>query len=178
MELPVYEAYRSTVRPLEEIICKVAPALLSSENVVVGRVPTKSGRLSVTIGMLTMDEEQSIERMIGEIRAAAPDAKILIVDSSMKNQTPFIAERLGARVLRQLPPRGHGPAMELLMYEAAKETDALIYLDCDFTYPPSVIPQHSEDSGGRRRRRECFADAPRAPMRCRCRTTSPIAPSR
>jgi glycosyltransferase involved in cell wall biosynthesis len=90
--------------------------------------------------MLTMDEEQSIERIIGEIRKFAPDARILIIDSSMKDQTPFIAERLGARVLRQLPPRGHGPAMELLMYEAAKESDALIYLDCDFTYPPAVIP--------------------------------------
>ena len=45
-----------------------------------------------------------------------------------------------ARVIRQLPPRGHGPAMEVLMYEAAKQSEALIYLDCDFTYPPSIIP--------------------------------------
>ena len=59
----------------------------------------------------------------------------------MKDQTPVIAERMGARVIRQLPPRGHGPAMEVLMYEAAKQSDALIYLDCDFTYPPDVIPQ-------------------------------------
>jgi hypothetical protein len=139
-ELPVYEAYRATVRPMEEIVAKVAPSLLSSENVIVGRVPTKTGPLSLTVGMLTMDEEESIERMIGEIRAVAPDAQLLIVDSSMKDQTPFIAERMGARVLRQLPPRGHGPAMELLMYEAAARTDALIYLDCDFTYPPTTIP--------------------------------------
>jgi hypothetical protein len=78
--------------------------------------------------------------MIEEIRRYAPDAKILCVDSSLKDRTPIIAEELGARVLRQLPPRGHGPAMELLMYEAAKQSEALIYLDCDFTYPPSVIP--------------------------------------
>jgi glycosyltransferase involved in cell wall biosynthesis len=128
------------VRPVEEIVCKVAPGLLSDEHVVVGRVPTKTGKLSLTVGMLTMDEEQSIEPMINEIRTVAPDAQILIVDSSMKDQTPFIAERMGARVLRQLPPRGHGPAMELLMYEAAKQSDSLIYLDCDFTYPPNIIP--------------------------------------
>jgi SAM-dependent methyltransferase len=140
LELPVYEAYRATVRPVEEVLCKVAPSLLSAEHVVVGRVPTKPGPLSLTVGMLTMDEEQSIEPMIGEIRAVAPDAKILIVDSSLKDQTPYIAERLGARVIRQLPPRGHGPAMEVLMYAAAKQSDALIYLDCDFTYPPNVIP--------------------------------------
>jgi glycosyltransferase involved in cell wall biosynthesis len=91
--------------------------------------------------MLTMDEEPSVARMIDEIRSHAPDAKILCIDSSLKDQTPVIAEKMGARVLRQLPPRGHGPAMELLMYEAARESDALVYLDCDFTYPPSVIPE-------------------------------------
>jgi len=90
--------------------------------------------------MLTMDEEPSIARMIDEIRAAAPDARILCVDSSVRDRTPEIAAEKGARVLRQLPPRGHGPAMELLLYEAAAESDALVYLDCDFTYPPAVIP--------------------------------------
>src|SRR5262249_52933053 len=86
------------------------------------------------------DEEESIEAMIGEIRRVAPDAKILCVDSSMRDRTPEIARRLGARVLRQVPPRGHGPAMELLMYEAAAESELLIYLDCDFTYPVDALP--------------------------------------
>jgi hypothetical protein len=31
--------------------------------------------------------------------------------------------------------------MELLMYEAANESDALVYLDCDFTYPAENIPK-------------------------------------
>nr|WP_275939094.1 glycosyltransferase family 2 protein [Polyangium spumosum] len=89
--------------------------------------------------MLTMNEEDSIEAMMGEIRRVAPDAKILCVDSST-DRTPEIAARLGARVLRQIPPRGHGPAMELLMYSAAAESELLIYLDCDFTYPADYIP--------------------------------------
>jgi hypothetical protein len=29
--------------------------------------------------------------------------------------------------------------MELLMYTAARQSDALIYLDCDFTYPTAMI---------------------------------------
>jgi glycosyltransferase involved in cell wall biosynthesis len=29
--------------------------------------------------------------------------------------------------------------MELLMYEAASQSEALVYLDCDFTYPPENI---------------------------------------
>jgi len=113
--------------------------------------------------MLTMDEEESIERMMKEIRRVAPDAQILCVDSSMKDQTPFIAERMGARVVRQLPPRGHGPAMEVLMYEASKQSDALVYLDCDFTYPPDVIPAFERFSrAGRRRERRPHAHAPEA----------------
>jgi glycosyltransferase involved in cell wall biosynthesis len=118
----------------------VTPEMLSTQHVVVARRPLEPGPLSLTVGMLTMNEEESIERMMNEIRAVAPDAKILCVDSSNKDQTHVIAERMGARVIRQLPPRGHGPAMEVLMYEAAKQSDALIYLDCDFTFPPSLIP--------------------------------------
>lgn len=140
-DMSVYRAYRSLVRPLETMAANQAPRTLAYQHIVVARRPPKPGPLSLTVGMLTMDEEESIERMMEEIRKFAPDAKIVCVDSSMKDQTPVIAERMGAKVLRQLPPRGHGPAMELLMYEAAKESDALIYLDCDFTYPPDVIPQ-------------------------------------
>jgi SAM-dependent methyltransferase len=140
-ELPLYRAYKSLVRPWEDALVEVAPELLSYQHVIVARRKVVPRPLSITVGMLTMDEEESIERMMLEIKRVAPDAQILLVDSSMKDQTPFIAERMGARVIRQLPPRGHGPAMEVLMYEAAKQSDALIYLDCDFTYPPAVIPQ-------------------------------------
>jgi SAM-dependent methyltransferase len=139
-DLSVWQLYVELVRPVEVALTRLAPRLLAYQNVVVARKPPKPGPLGLTIGMLTMDEEESIERMMGEIKRHAPDAKILVVDSSLRDQTPVIAERMGARVLRQLPPRGHGPAMELLMYEAAKQSDALIYLDCDFTYPPEVIP--------------------------------------
>ncbi len=108
--------------------------------VVVARKRPKPGPLSLTIGMLTLNEETSIERMIDEIRQYAPDAKLLIIDSS-SDRTPELAIAKGARVIRQLPPRGHGPAMERLMYEAARDTEALIYLDCDFTYPTDQIPR-------------------------------------
>src|SRR5262249_40099200 len=140
-ELPVYKVYRSMVRPIEDAVANAAPKLLSYQHVVIARKKPEPGPVSLTVGMLTMDEEESIAPIIEEIRKYAPDAQIMCVDSSMKDQTPFIAERMGAHVIRQLPPRGHGPAMEVLMYEASKQSDALIYLDCDFTYPPDVIPQ-------------------------------------
>jgi len=128
------------VRPLEDRIAHRAPSLLAFQHVLVARKPVARKKLSLTVGMLTMDEEESVSRMIGEIRTMAPDAQILCVDSSTRDRTPEIARELGARVLRQVPPRGHGPAMEQLMYSAAAQSELLIYLDCDFTYPPSYIP--------------------------------------
>jgi 2-polyprenyl-3-methyl-5-hydroxy-6-metoxy-1,4-benzoquinol methylase len=134
-----YKLYQGLVRPVEDVVAARAPELFSFQHVYVARKPPRPRKLRLTVGMLTMNEEDSIEAMMREIRRVAPDAKILCVDSST-DRTPEIAARLGARVLRQMPPRGHGPAMELLMYSAAAEGDLLIYLDCDFTYPADYIP--------------------------------------
>ncbi|HEY3500180.1 MAG TPA: methyltransferase domain-containing protein [Polyangiaceae bacterium] len=136
-----YQSYLELIRPIEVALARPAGDLFTFTNVFCARRKPAPGPVSLTVGMLTMDEEPSVARMMEAIRKHAPDAKILCVDSSLRDRTPFIAEELGARVLRQLPPRGHGPAMELLMREAAGESDALVYLDCDFTYPPEVIPQ-------------------------------------
>jgi 2-polyprenyl-3-methyl-5-hydroxy-6-metoxy-1,4-benzoquinol methylase len=135
-----YKAYQALVRPIEDVVANQLPGLFAFQNVVLARRPPRARKMSLTVGMLTMDEEESIDAMIAEIRRVAPDAKLLCVDSSTRDRTPEIARRLGARVLRQVPPRGHGPAMELLMYSAAAESDMLIYLDCDFTYPVDMIP--------------------------------------
>lgn len=134
-----YKLYQGLVRPVEDILANRAPELLAFQHVYVARKPYKPRKMRLTVGMLTMNEKESIAAMIGEIRKVAPDAQILCVDSS-KDETPEIAAQLGARVLRQVPPRGHGPAMELLMYNASLQSDLLIYLDCDFTYSASYIP--------------------------------------
>jgi len=135
-----YKAYQTLVRPVEDVVANRLPGLFAFQNVIVARRPPARRKMSVTIGMLTMNEEESVAAMIGEIRRYAPDAQILCVDSSTRDRTPEIARELGARVLRQVPPRGHGPAMEVLMYNAAAQSEMLIYLDCDFTYPAENIP--------------------------------------
>src|SRR5690606_5672816 len=119
-----YHLYQALIRPIEERAARLAPGLLAFQHVIVARKPPLRRRLSLTVGMLTMNEAQSIARMIGEIRRHAPDAAILCIDSS-SDRTPEIARDLGARVLRQVPARGHGPAMEQLMYAA--EGEILIY---------------------------------------------------
>lgn len=136
-------AKEPVVARLAKSVRSLAGSPVSHKSVVVARKKPRAGKLSLTIGMLTLNEKEAIEPMIAEIRAVAPDAKLVIIDSS-SDETPVLAAKNGARVVRQLPPRGHGPAMERLMYEAAKDTDALIYIDCDFTYPTANIPRVRE----------------------------------
>jgi glycosyltransferase involved in cell wall biosynthesis len=97
--------------------------------------PTAGVRLSVV--MITMNEEKAVERVIGEIRAVAPEAEILLVDSS-KDRTAEKAQALGARVIKQFPPKGYGPAMDLALRGAAG--DVVVTLDCDGSYPTEMIP--------------------------------------
>jgi glycosyltransferase involved in cell wall biosynthesis len=79
--------------------------------------------------------------VISDIRDAVPDAEIVIVDSS-EDRTPEIAEELGAKVIRQFPPKGYGPAMDLVLKSASREV--VVTMDCDDTYPAADIPRLAE----------------------------------
>lgn len=92
----------------------------------------------VSVAMITMNEEGSVANVIKAIQAVIPGAEILIVDSS-KDKTPVIAEAMGAKVIRQFPPRGYGPAMERALREGTREV--VVTLDCDDTYPVEKIPE-------------------------------------
>jgi len=92
----------------------------------------------VSVAMITMNEEGAVALVIEQIRKSVPLAEILIVDSS-KDRTAEIAESLGARVIKQFPPRGYGRAMELALRSAAGKV--VVTLDCDNTYPAEIIPE-------------------------------------
>ncbi|GAC1433861.1 MAG: hypothetical protein NVSMB68_06430 [Thermoanaerobaculia bacterium] len=94
--------------------------------------------MNLTVSMITMNEENAIAKVVGDIRRVAPDAEILVVDSS-RDRTAEIAESLGCRVIRQFPPQGYGPAMDRAVREGSG--DVVITLDCDDTYPVDVIPE-------------------------------------
>ena len=94
--------------------------------------------MKLTVSMITMNEEGAVAKVIGDIRRVAPDAEILLVDSS-KDRTAEIAQELGCRVIKQFPPQGYGPAMDRAVREASG--DVVITLDCDDTYPVETIPE-------------------------------------
>jgi glycosyltransferase involved in cell wall biosynthesis len=86
--------------------------------------------------MITMNEEGAVGKVIGDIQKAVPGAEIVIVDSS-SDRTAEIAQSLGARVIKQFPPRGYGPAMDRALL--ASEREVVVTLDCDDTYPVEFI---------------------------------------
>ena len=90
----------------------------------------------ITVAMITMNEAEAVAKVIGDIGRAVPGAEILIVDSS-RDSTPEIARKLGARVIRQFPPQGYGPAMDMALRSSAGEV--VVTLDCDDTYPVERI---------------------------------------
>src|SRR5215472_9995244 len=92
----------------------------------------------ISVAMISMNEEKAVAAVIQDIRAALADREheIVIVDSS-KDRTPEIAEGLGARVIRQFPPRGYGNAMARVLKESRGQV--VVTMDCDGTYPASQI---------------------------------------
>jgi len=86
--------------------------------------------------MVTRNERGSVESVVKSIQAVAPEAEILIVDSS-DDDTAARAESLGCKVIRQFPPQGYGPALGLALRSAGG--DVIITMDCDGTYPVEAI---------------------------------------
>ncbi|HWY48575.1 MAG TPA: glycosyltransferase family 2 protein [Bryobacteraceae bacterium] len=92
----------------------------------------------ISVAMISMNEEKAVADVISDIRSALAgrDHEIVMVDSS-RDATPEIAERLGARVLRQFPPQGYGRAMARVLKESRGEV--VVTMDCDGTYPAGQI---------------------------------------
>lgn len=90
----------------------------------------------ISVVMITKDEEEAVGTVVGGIRKLAPEAEVLIVDSS-EDRTPDIANSMGALVIRQYPPRGYGRAMDLALRSASG--NVIVTLDCDNTYPAERV---------------------------------------
>lgn len=91
----------------------------------------------ISVAMITRNEERAVAKVIRDVQSAIPGVDIVIVDSS-SDRTAEIAQTLGARVIRQFPPRGYGPAMDLALHSTDREV--IVTLDCDDTYPVGYIP--------------------------------------
>lgn len=96
---------------------------------------------NISVVMITLNEENSVAKVINDIKKIDNRIEINIVDSST-DKTGKIAESLGANVIYQLPPVGYGPAMHRALNSATREI--IITLDCDDTYPVNQIDYFSK----------------------------------
>ena len=95
----------------------------------------------VSVVMGSRNEEKAIEKVITDIQKATNnEAEIVVVDGST-DRTPEIAEKLGARVIKQ-EPQGYGVAVKAALLSASG--DIIVTVDCDDTYPAEQIPEFVE----------------------------------
>jgi glycosyltransferase involved in cell wall biosynthesis len=93
----------------------------------------KQGQL-VSVVIPTLNEEDSIGKVLAEIPKDVVD-EVIVVDSSTDN-TPKIAEKMGAKVIHE-PTIGYGRALQTGIKNA--KGDVVVYIDGDHSYDPKAI---------------------------------------
>lgn len=95
----------------------------------------------ITVLIPTMNEEQSIGKVIERIKKSLKYSyEIILVDNS-EDRTPEIAESMGARVITE-KRKGYGRAYKTGFKHVSG--DIVVTLDGDNTYPPEVINDYVE----------------------------------
>ncbi len=93
--------------------------------------------MRVSVIIPTHNEAPAIGRVLADLPAELV-TEVLVVDSNSTDGTAEIAERMGARVLRE-PRRGYGRAC-LTGLDAANEPDVVVFLDGDYSDRPDELP--------------------------------------
>ena len=88
------------------------------------------------------DEAPRIGRVV---EAALVHLPVLVVDDGSTDETAAVAERAGARVIRQAPNQGKGAALRAGFHAALAEgLEAVVTLDGDGQHDPAEIPRFLE----------------------------------
>jgi dolichol-phosphate mannosyltransferase len=101
----------------------------------------------VFVSVPTYREAENIEELLRRLRAAVPDAHILVVDDGSPDGTADIAEKIGGtlggiEVLRRPGKSGLGAA-----YRAghavglARGFDVMVQIDADLSHKPEALPE-------------------------------------
>jgi dolichol-phosphate mannosyltransferase len=98
---------------------------------------TKAPRATVVVP--TYNEADNLPELARRIRAALPDADILVVDDASLDGTAAKAHDLGLRVIERRDERGLSSAVVRGLAEA--QADICVVMDADLSHPPETIPQ-------------------------------------
>src|SRR3954451_23241682 len=96
---------------------------------------------SVWVILPTYDEAENLEAVVGGIRAALPEATILVVDDNSPDGTGELAEALGCEGLEWGAKEGLGRAYVACFAHALDAGAAyVIDMDADLSHPPADLP--------------------------------------
>jgi dolichol-phosphate mannosyltransferase len=95
----------------------------------------------------TYNEAENLPLLVPEVLAQDERLEILVVDDNSPDGTGKLADELSERdprvqVLHRSLKQGLGPAYRAGLARALElDADVVIQMDCDFSHPPSVLPE-------------------------------------
>jgi dolichol-phosphate mannosyltransferase len=97
---------------------------------------------SVWVILPTYNEAENIAPVVGGIRAAVPDARILVVDDNSEDGTGALADRLADDVLHRPGKAGLGRAYAAgFAYALANGAEYVVEMDADLSHDPADLPR-------------------------------------
>ncbi len=97
---------------------------------------------SVWVILPTYNEAENIEAVVGGIRAAAPEVRILVVDDNSRDGTGDLADRLADDVLHRPGKQGLGRAYTAGFARAlGNGADYVCEMDADLSHDPADLPR-------------------------------------
>ncbi|MDA8148177.1 MAG: polyprenol monophosphomannose synthase [Actinomycetota bacterium] len=103
--------------------------------------------MNVLVVLPTYNESSNIERVLRQIRAALPEATVLVVDDGSPDGTAEMAEKLGVElgaveVVRRPSKAGLGSAYRAgFRWGMERGFDACVEMDADLSHDPDALPQ-------------------------------------
>lgn len=94
------------------------------------------------VGLPAFDEAARLPAVLAAVKAAAPEAEVVVVDDGSRDGTADVAARHGASVLRHPFNLGYGAALQTLYkYALRAGADLVVQLDADGQHDPAEIPR-------------------------------------
>ena len=100
----------------------------------------KSGFCSAVVLIATLNEAEGIGPTLVELGDVLGEPKFLVVDGMSTDRTVEVAKEMGAEVLLQ-EGRGKGNAIAQAIMSIDVDTEYVVFVDADFTYPAEYLPR-------------------------------------
>ena len=103
--------------------------------------------MRILVVLPTYNEVANVERVLGRIRKALPDAGVLVVDDGSPDGTADLAEQIGQElgnvdVMRRSGKAGLGSAYRAgFRWGLEHGWDVLVEMDADLSHDPDALPQ-------------------------------------